>query len=256
MKIASWNIAGGHTVASHEHFDYWPEDLAYFVEQLKKLDPDVVCLQETHTSHSRSIAREIAGFLGQYQVFDSEMSPSHIDPSYRLGMAILSRIGMRSEKLSVYPDPDFELLLPSGKEAATHPKGVQTVTAGGTCVGNTHMLPLVVFGYDYRVEPGKSLALKIGSVLEMALRAPAILCGDFGMSNAQETVYASVFAPLSMRNALRAEATYHRPSEVGGVNRPDSIFYTADSLVVAGSGVVQTQTDHYLTWAEINQKEA
>ena len=252
MRIASWNIAGGHTVKSTGHFDYNPEDTSYFSDQLAELEPDVICLQETHTNEKRSVAAEIARELGGYHVFNSPLSPSHVDPAYKLGMAILTRKPFANERLHMYPSPEFELFFASsGRKAIEHKKALQTVDYDGMQVANTHMLPLIIFGYDYREGRGKELAGKIERVIENNLSDRGVLCGDFGMSNGQFEVYRELMKKFQLENALPEKPTYHDASPIGGLNAPDCMFYTAGTLEVVDSGVVTTNTDHYLCWAEV-----
>src|SRR4051812_18003766 len=91
IKIASWNIAGAHTYTSTEHLNYDAEDITYFAEQLKLVNPDLIFFQETHLNADRSIAKDIAQLLGYEHVYEVDVSPSHVDSNFRLGNAIISK---------------------------------------------------------------------------------------------------------------------------------------------------------------------
>jgi exonuclease III len=90
VRIVTWNIAGGCKIG-REAFNYHEEDIDYFVDQLAKLNADVICLQESHTNDHRSLAEVIAKALGGYKVADAPLSPSHINPDYQLAIAILGK---------------------------------------------------------------------------------------------------------------------------------------------------------------------
>ena len=117
LKIASWNIAGAHAIKSLNQFDYQREDINYFAEQLRAIDADIICLQETHLNMDRSVAKEMAALLGYSYVYDIDVSPSHIDENYRLGNAIISRLPLKHKKDVFYPFPEFELRFPNGSLA-------------------------------------------------------------------------------------------------------------------------------------------
>jgi exonuclease III len=109
MRIASWNIAGGHTIKSKKHFDYNEADTTYFVKQLQVISPDVVCLQEDQTGQGPGTANEIAKGLGGYFVYQTPMHDSHIEAGFRLGMAILTKNEFASPRLIKFPNPDMAM---------------------------------------------------------------------------------------------------------------------------------------------------
>ena len=98
LKIVTWNIGGAHTIKTKEMFDYNTENLSYFVDIIKALKPDVVCLQESHTNDKDVLAVRMAESLGLAHVFDAPRSPSHIDERYQLSNAILSRHPIETTK--------------------------------------------------------------------------------------------------------------------------------------------------------------
>jgi hypothetical protein len=234
-----------------KHFDYNQEDLAYFIQQLRLLHADVICLQETHSSDQRSVACEIAEQLGGYHVFESAMNPSHINPAFKLGTAILTKESFENAVCNEYPDPPFDLYFSNGKSAIRHPKGVQQLIYKGLNIANTALVPLVIFGYDYHAGEGKKLAGEIEQLLLRELQSPFVLCGDSGMSNEQATAFPKLFETFRIHNALPAVPTYHTTSEVGGLNVPDVMYLSGGSVKQIDSGVVVTDTDHYLCWTEV-----
>ena len=109
LRVISWNIAGGHKVASLKHLDYQTENLKYFAEKLKEFAPDIVCLQETHTKDIKSSASTLSKMLKMEIVIDSINHPSHIRKGYKLGNAVLSNIKPVKIKDVYYPNPKGQL---------------------------------------------------------------------------------------------------------------------------------------------------
>ncbi len=256
MRIASWNIAGGHTVRSLDAYDYNAESLSYFTDQLQQLDPDVICLQETHSKDGASSAATIAKTLGSYTVINNPLSQSHIDSGSRLGIAMLARDTLTEPSLLPFPLLAEELHFKNGQLAPQHEKALQTAWYKQVLIANTHLLPLIVFNRSYEEGSGAKLAQSINNIFA-SLSTPLILCGDFGMSSGQTAVFGDAFAALHLKNALPTIATHYRSAENGATyNAPDAIYYSQDTLRVTDAGVIATQTDHYLCWADIEKHNA
>lgn len=159
LTIATWNIAGGHTIHNgEERFAYNPEDVTYFINELKALSQDIVCLQETHIRSERSIANEIATELGGLFCFEQDNSLSHINPKYHLGNAILSKYSFQEKENFVLPSPNFPLKLPNKQER--HDKGFQVVEFDLGTVVNTQMLPLSFWAHHMIPTMGSPLRKK------------------------------------------------------------------------------------------------
>ena len=145
LTIATWNIAGGHTIHNEEQWlAYNPEDVEYFVRELKDVSPDIVCLQETHIDSKRSIAGEIANEIGDFFCFEQNNSLSHINPEYRLGNAILSKYSFRKKDNFTLPSPNFPLKLPNDQDR--HDKGFQVVEFDFGTLVNIQILPRKFLG--------------------------------------------------------------------------------------------------------------
>lgn len=247
LKIATWNIAGGQKVASLDRFDYEGEDIGYFVNMLARIAPDIVCLQETHTSKLRILAAEIAEQLGMRYVYNAPISPSHLNPEYQLGTAVLSNIQLEPLKEVTYPYPTFGHTLANGRPAAKHDKMVQLFSYRGVMIANTQMLPLHIFNERYDSGAGSQLAKHIQEVLMSHLRTPLIFCGDMNFDTPQ-TIYPDLYAHFALKEALPDVIT--RPNARGLKLTPDHILIS-EQVQLLRSGVVPAQTDHYLCWVEV-----
>jgi endonuclease/exonuclease/phosphatase family metal-dependent hydrolase len=246
LTIASWNIAGGRTMRSLDHFDYEEENPDYFADILRAADPDIILLQEVHSNHEHSVAKEIAALLGYENVYEQPMSPSHIDDAYQLGMAVLSKRPLEPLETLEYPYPHFPLFFSDGRPAAVHHKGAQLLMAGSVMIMNTQMLPLTVFGAHYEVGEGAVLAEKIQSALLDRLKRPVILGGDFNF-NTPKAIYPHLYEQLQLHEALPDTLT--RPNKEGMKQAPDHILYS-EGITLVSSRVQEVQADHYLCVAE------
>lgn len=243
VTIATWNIAGARPIKSAERFDYAPEDIGYFTEQLRAIDADVICLQETHLNKDRSVAKEIAEQLG-YHIHEAEMSPSHVDAAYSLGNAILYKEVPKSLHNFLFPYPFFKLLLPGGRVAARHNKGFQIAEFSFGMVVNMQMLPLGFLGTPYDSPDGLLFSEEMERTLLSEVRSPSIICGDFNFRE-PKTQYAKLLA--NSVNALPDVPT--RPEE----KKTDFIFVSPE-FRVQSSRVIETNSDHFLCVATLESK--
>jgi endonuclease/exonuclease/phosphatase family metal-dependent hydrolase len=240
LIIATWNIAGGHTIHDEkEQFAYNPEDVEYFISELKALSPDIICLQETHLSSERSIANEIATEMGDVFCFEQDNSPSHIDPAYRLGNAVLSKYSFRNKANFKLPSPSFPLKLPNEQER--HDKGFQVVEFDFGTLVNIQMLPLAFLGTPYDSDDGKTFAKEMERCMNLECESALFICGDLNYKAAPE-LYTSLLS--DMRDTLPAAPT--RPGE----KKTDYIF-CRNEFKVLDAGIINTKTDHYLCWTKI-----
>ncbi len=246
MKIITWNIGGAHTVNSAEQFDYDKEDLSYFVDAIRPLNPDVICIQESHTNDDDVLANRLAESLGLPYVFDAPRSPSHIDENYQLSNAIISRYPIENKKSILLPDPPFELYFRDGKKARLFHTYVQTADIQGITVANTHLQPLHIFGYSYSEGEGKKFAEETEKILCDNLNSPLIFAGDFNAPNLLND-FPRLIESFGLTAALEEQAT-----DIQG-HRMDYILYS-EGLMMEDSAIIKTErADHYLGWAELKK---
>ncbi len=251
IKIASWNIAGGRKVNSSQRFDYGQEELSYFSKNLKKINPDIICIQENHFRNGESYSKRIVNILGSYNVFDYELSPSHIDADFRLGLSILSKSIFKDAKNFVYPYPEFELNFKDGQPASRHNKGFQILKTDDIFIANTQLLPIGLFGHLYSSGDGMILSKKIEDLFFNNLKLPLIFCGDFsGDFNGEfDKVFGKFLDKFNLQDALTGKKTRNIDSEIQKKLKTDYIFYSSEFRLIK-SEVVETNTDHFLCYAE------
>ena len=242
FTIVTWNIAGGRPMNSGALFDYDTEDLPYFATELHNISPDIICFQETHVNDERSVGQEIADLLGQYHVNEMRTSSSHVDPSYQLGNAVLSKPTPTRYTAAIYPYPAFPLFLPDGIPDRHHDKGFQVVQFPFGTIMNTHTMPLRFLGTPYDTPNGLSFAHEMEKQLLTHALHPLIFCGDFNFNNA------SILYPELLKDMK--SVLPDAPTRPGG-KKSDYIFVSAE-FTILDSGIIQTNTDHYLCWAKLS----
>jgi len=153
MKVVSWNIAGGRTLATKNHWDYKSENLGYFIRNIRELNPDIICIQENHSNKNRSVAEEIAEKLEIPYSSEISSHQSHIDKRYSLGLAVLSKYKVRDSKKIKLPYPRFKLVFSDGREAKHFDKHIQQVVIDKLSIVNTQLQPIGL--WRYRHDEGK-----------------------------------------------------------------------------------------------------
>ncbi len=252
IKVVSWNIAGGRQIKSDQRFDYHEEDLVYFADQIKVLEPDVIFLQEVHFSEDFSTSNLIARKLNMDNVYDHELSPSHIDKDYKLGNSIITKAKADSESKDLYPYPDFDLyFVNNGKKAERHDKGIQSVFIDKVCYANTHLPPLGLFGYNYLDGKGKKFGEDICDILIMNLKTPLIFAGDFSgdFDDKFFDTFSNLISKFSLEDSLNNEMTRNIDSSNKTKYKTDYILYS-DDFELKESKIVETNTDHFLCYSE------
>jgi endonuclease/exonuclease/phosphatase family metal-dependent hydrolase len=247
MRVVTWNINGGHGLTStRKYVD--AENLSYFLENLTILDADILCLQEVHANEKRSQTKLIAESLGYPYTFETIASPSHIDLSYCLANAILSKQPFKSTKAVQLPRPSFLLeppLLSNGQRAEIHDKYLQVVELETFTLANVHTLPLHVLSASYDSEDGKQFAREVERVFLEHLKTPLIFCGDFNHQNT-ESLYPRLFSELGLIDVLP-----NQPSVPNSDVRIDYILVSSDRFHILDAGITPTLADHFPCWLEL-----
>jgi hypothetical protein len=241
MRIVTWNVAGRRTINSAERFDYQGENPDYFVEQLAAKQPDIVCLQESHSNQTHSVAEELAKELGMPYVFEKQCCPSHIDPAYMLTNAILSREPFADPRATLLPRPSFPLFI-KDKPAEAFDRYLVSVQFPGLQVATLQAEPLHFLGHSYDKEPGLTFGRAIDKLLATVLEPPFVLTTDFYVED--------LGIPLPELTALAQDVLpANTPTKPQG-RKSDHILCTLEWRSVQAD-VIQTQTDHYLCVADL-----
>lgn len=233
---------------SMEKFDYTgAEDLEYFVGQLRALNLDVVCLQESHVNEVDSLARRLGAILSMPFVAETPGCPSHIDTNYRLTIAIISKLPFMSQSAHLLPYPTFELKFAhSNKVASAYDRYLQVVTFQDFEIANIHTEPLRAFGLTYESGVGSQLSTNVDDLLVDKLSHPLVFAADFNISLPSKTL------PKCIGSFKLEEALPNGPTQPDGWN-PDHVLYSQEWQLL-DAGIVSTQSDHFLCWSELQLK--
>lgn len=114
IKTVQWNIGGGRVCKegadSTDASAYTEHGLDSIIEFLKREDPDVITLQETHESAGFSQARIISESIGySYHVNDS-YDDSFIEKGQRIGQAVISKYPIVEKRFPLLPIRHLVLL--------------------------------------------------------------------------------------------------------------------------------------------------
>ncbi|NUS95720.1 MAG: endonuclease/exonuclease/phosphatase family protein [Nocardia sp.] len=250
FRMVTWNIAGGRRSLSWDAFDYDDMDLQYFAERLRRLQPDVINVQESEIGGSGSTARKLAELLGYPHVFETGMCPSHLgDPTKTLSLAVLSRLPMEGARAQRLPTTRLDLKV-GGNSVEPYDRYAQRVTVGGVDVVNLHPTPLGFFGHSYEEGDGAAHAAEIGSAVNELIDGPTVIAADLN-TDRPALVYGRMFEDMGMDSALDTDAR----TVPGWDGAPDQIYSSREFRTV-GSGVVATGTDHHLVWADLEITDA
>lgn len=249
FRMVTWNIAGGRRSLSSDAFDYDEVDLPYFAEQLRRLRPDVINVQESEVGGGGSIAGKLAELLDFPHVFETPMCPSHISEGKTLSLAVISRLPIEGERAQQLPTTRLDLRV-GGRSVPPYDRYAQRVTVGGINVVNLHPTPLGFFGHSYEEGAGAAHAGEIGSAVRELVDGPTVVAADLN-TDRPAVVYGRVFDEMGLSSALDTDAR----TVPGWDGAPDQIYSSADFRTV-DRGVVTTDTDHHLVWADLEVTDA
>lgn len=250
VTVATWNLSGGRLARSSGLFDYEPgENLDYFVAELTKVNPDVVCLPETHLAKEgqsgASLSSRLANKLGFSYVHDAPLHRSHIDSNYTLGIGLISKHAFEAQDVPL-PQPDFPILFANGKPATPHTRWLVVAEFDGFTLATTHNWPMEVFQLSYDKEPAAGYGRSLADIYLNALPSgrPLVLAGDLNF-NSPENVMPKLLNELHLKEALPQD----QPTRNAG-DRPDHILYSP-GFRCQKSRIIPGESEHYLCYATL-----
>jgi exonuclease III len=248
--IATWNLSGGRLAKSSGLFDYEDnEQLDYFVNEIQKVNPDIICLPETHLikdgESGESLTRRLATKLGFEFIYEAPLHPSHIDSRYMLGIGFMSRLSYELKTISL-PSPLFPLYFESGKPATAHVRPLLIADFGNFVVATNHNWPMQVFGKSYDEEPAASYGRELSKVYLNTLPndKPLVFAGDFNFDSPEITI-----SEFISTGRFREALSQSQPTRNVG-DRPDHILFSP-GFEVLESKIIEGDSEHYLCYAKL-----
>ena len=146
IRTLHWNIGGGkiRQPDADKTLDasYKTEGFDHLVEVIRRVQPDIVTLAETHANSDLVQAQKIGELAGLPFVRNETFVDSHVEAGQKLGMAVLSRFPITKHSFALFVNPGF-IYMRSGKVA--HDKGTlhATLDIGGRDIEVvvTHLTP-------------------------------------------------------------------------------------------------------------------
>lgn len=246
IKTLQWNIGGGkirkEDSISTDPLLYREEGVEYICENIKKHNPDIITLQETHESDFNKQVEFIAKKTWYKYFVNDVYDKSHIEVGQGLGQAILSKFPIKDHSFKFFPNPKFQKLGPDGNMWTSHDKGITKceieIEPGNTIeLGATHFIPFRWFGVDTLDEKYSGLMNDISDLIASS-KDKYILQGDLNLDG------------KSLKNFLPRLFTFGvLEIELADVTTPKQRFY--DHVLYKGVRPIKQEifsdvlTDHY-----------
>lgn len=250
IKSLQWNIGGGMIRNTEDDpildGSYCISDLNYIADFIKKLDPDIITLQETHTSSELIQAELLSRLTGLSYWVNDEYDHSHLEAGQRLGQAILSKYPIREHSFELFYNPKYKVERPNGETWISHDKGLSTciIDVGGVTVEiqTLHLIPFRTFGVDIMGDEAQTTREDIIKKIRSTFHR-TILQGDFNIDTESLSTFMPNLFEIGFEEIMNSEAT--TPSG----RRYDHILFKG--LRVKTFSVLQTAlTDHYPVFVE------
>jgi endonuclease/exonuclease/phosphatase (EEP) superfamily protein YafD len=190
FKSLQWNIGGAYIrrpdADSSDARSYRNPDLDYVSGVLAEVSPDIITLQETHAAETQIQAQALAQKLGYPAAINDTYDQSHIDPSQRLGQAVISRWPVSEHSFELFLNPGYSLTRPDGTLWRSHDKGMTSVSIdlpGARLRTQTlHAIPFRPFGVDLKSESAIAVLNNMESRIDIDA-APLLVQGDFNIDS-------------------------------------------------------------------------
>lgn len=244
LKTVQWNIGGGKLLdadANPTLSSYTIDGLEAIVEFLKQQQPDIVTLQETHTSDGYSQAGLIAEALGYANWLNDEYAASHIETGKRLGQAIISRFPIENHDFDWFNNPGITVIQEDGTTVGPHDKGrsrciLRLDSRKTITVQTCHSVPLRRFAVDVESEQATSVFNDMS--LHLLTDEVGLIQGDFNVdTQSLRKIFPALFN-AGFDEVLQSEPT--TPKQ----RRYDHVLFK-DLCLLGSSTLSDVRTDHY-----------
>lgn len=189
MRIATWNIGGGFISSKQKHkFD--TEDIGYFIDELKKIQPDIICFQEIHVSENNDQPKMIAKSLGFKFCEVESIANSHLKDGEKLSIAIISKYPIISSKFNLLLNPNLHSVW-SGKEVISHDKGFLEVKinyqSADVRILSGHMVPFHKFDQNFLADELKEIRNQVDKTI-CREKIPTVIGADMNFEDIHKLI--------------------------------------------------------------------
>lgn len=257
LRTVFENISGGLVMAGKAHGEmvFSRVSLNEYIECLREYEPDILSLSEVHMEdgegHSEMVESIVEALDFQdYRCFSQ--SPSHLDTSKYLGLAVLSRYPIVGYASFFLPNPGLEVDKPDGSHWVMFDKGAQRlkldVNGKHVSVFNLHYFPFHHFNRYMNEDDFSDSRQELVDILLSEKGIPTIVTGDF---NNKGLPLCKAFPELFMRDRF-AEAVIADTTVVGLCEQFDHILYTPNTLEAHHGLAHKNLSDHYAVIADFS----
>jgi endonuclease/exonuclease/phosphatase family metal-dependent hydrolase len=243
MIIATWNISGGF-VSQNSIGDEGFENIQHYIDELKHIRPEIICLQEAHASDKVSQPQQIADALGLEYVVSEAPSESHLKDGERLSISIISKYPIKASRFILLPNPKLKFTWRE-QVAYSFDKGLMeaeiTYDDRVVRVLSGHTVPYHRFERNFLDEEFKETREIIENEI-IGDHSPAVIGMDLNFDDEYSLL------PNVFKNKF-ASILEAGPTRKNG-KKTDKIFVSKDWRSV-GSKIIKGDTDHYLCYADI-----
>jgi hypothetical protein len=243
LSVGTWNIGSG--ILGESHQKNAAAQLEYHVALLGKARPDVLSLQECHEfSDGRAgQAEEIAKGIGAQWHHAWAISDSHLDPTAKLSLGVLSKYRMSQVRTVKFKNPGLSSRGPGGEPWTMFDKGYMVAEIelpdATVRVVNAHSFPFHYFGASAHEPRFSSLWGQLAEdLLALAASGPTIVTIDLNYEPVGDLL-GRIF-----EGQVFCDALGRIPTTPKGVQQ-DYILYTGSNVDLVDVSVVGTQADHH-----------
>lgn len=245
LRIATWNI-GGWFISSNLDNIYDRENINYFIEKLRSINPDIVCFQEIHVSPDNNQPKIIADSLGFKYVSTFSIADSHLKDSEKLSISIISRFNIVSSKFNMLRNPNLEFIR-WWKVAYSHDKGFLEAIIDYNWINirvlSGHMVPFRKFWKSFLEDEFKDIREQAENII-INDNIPKIVCADMNFDGEIEKLLPRVF---NKDFKFILDDTQTTPKW----RRYDKIIISSDWNFVDSEIMVDSKADHFLCYADV-----
>lgn len=246
MRVVSWNIGGGF-ISSRKEKIWDLENLDYFIKELKKINPDLICFQEIHSSKNNNQTKLIAKSLG-FEYFEYiKIAKSHIKENENLGLSIISKYPILKSKFQKLTNPNLEFIW-KGKKQKSHDKGFLEILINyknnQIKVFCAHTVPFRKFGRDFLEDEFKIIRDEIEDLI-LKDNIPKIICVDINFNKEIDKLIPKIFNKKNnFKNILQNKITTPK-------NRRYDKIIISKEWKCEKFKIIEGKADHFLCYADI-----
>jgi len=256
IRVLFENISGGLVMAgtSHDEMVFSRVSLKEYISYFKTQSPDILSLCEVHMEDEQGNSEMVDRISAElnlpfYKCYSQ--SPSHLDTSKYMGLAVLSRYPIEEYSTFLLPNPKLRVLRPDGTQWVMFDKGAQKLTlrleSSPLMVINLHYFPFHHFSHGIQEPQFSRVRRRLVNMLLKDTDIPTVITGDFNnKSQPLPSAFPELFENGHFLQAVVAETTVVGLSD----EQFDHILYTPDTLSAQHGYAERNYSDHFAVIAD------